>query len=64
MASATHLNGNFVVGEGEEVLPETISVLLGPLLSEEVHNLCTALEERVTVAPDGIGLLGTPQRGR
>ena len=54
--SATNLNGDLVVGEGEEVLPETVTVLLGPLLGEEVNDLLTALDERVTVAPDGIRL--------
>lgn len=47
-----------IVGESEELLPESITVLLFPLLTQESYNLITALDELVAVPPDGIRRVG------
>jgi hypothetical protein len=47
-----------VVGEGEQLLPQAIAVLFGPLLGKEVHDLVASADEGVAVAPYRVRRVG------
>lgn len=49
------LHGDLVVGEGEQLLAQAISLLLVPLLGEEFPNGIATDEKLVAVAPDRVG---------
>lgn len=49
------LDGDLVVGEGEQLLAKTVVGLLFPLLGEELDDLLGPHEELVPVAPDRVG---------
>lgn len=43
-----------VIGKGKELLPQTIALLLLPLLCQELHDLIAPTDKLVTVPPDRI----------
>lgn len=47
----THL----IVGKSKQLLPQTISILNGPFLSQELDNLIMSFQEGISVPPNGVG---------
>lgn len=52
------LHGDLVVGESEQLLAQSIGLLLVPLLGQEVDDGFSTGEEAVAVAPDAVGGVG------
>lgn len=48
------LHCNLIVCESKELLSQAIAILSLPFIREKLLNLVTALQESVTVTPDGI----------
>lgn len=49
---------DLVVGKCKQLLAQAVALFLGPLGAQELDDLVAALQEDVTVAPDGVGRVG------
>jgi hypothetical protein len=49
-----YLDSNLIVRESKQLLPQPISILLGPFLAQKLHNSVGSGEEAVAITPDGV----------